>query len=719
MATTTSPIETQIVIKNCNSIEEAAITLRRSALNIKYGPNGLGKSTIARALTLNASETESLDDLIPFAYRADAQGPRPSVTGAESIKTVLTFDDAYVSQFAFQRDEVLKNSFEVFINTKEYRDGLSSIAAMFESLQSTFAAELEFNEALVSFTELRSAFNITKSGAVAKTSRGVKAFSVGAKLHNVPAHLIGYEQFLHSEDPASWITWQGKGKEFLSISDNCPFCSTISLDKELATQVSEEYETAAVKNMSALRTVLDKLGRYIEPTHLEKLTALTTTIVELSPEQETFIVGLREQIETLLLKLTTLKELSFYALRDEPDVGPRLINLKIDLELLVALNSEGTQSVVDLVNAKLDEVAGKVGQVKGAIEKQKTRVAKTIETNQNAINDFLKSAGYKYSVKIVSQDNSYKMLLEHEDAPGHLGGASKHLSYGEKNAFALVLFMHHVQQAKPDLVVLDDPVSSFDKTKKFAIFHQLFQGRNSLRDTTTLFLTHDIEPAIDIVRTGTSRFFQAASPSVCFLQGRSGQVTEKVIEKHDIATFSEICKRNVNQAQDPVIKSIYLRRLFEVHGSTDLEYDVLSSLLHLRGKPTRKDALGNHVELNSSEIQSAVLAIGNYIAGFDYEALLLDLQDVGLLKDRFFATDVGYEKVQLFRVMFELRPEDLKKDEIFTKFINETYHIENEYVMQLDPRIFDAIPEYVVAACTSLMDGVDATSRKEDGATVH
>ncbi len=38
-----------ICIKDCNSIAEAQITLRRGALNIKYGPNGIGKSTIARA----------------------------------------------------------------------------------------------------------------------------------------------------------------------------------------------------------------------------------------------------------------------------------------------------------------------------------------------------------------------------------------------------------------------------------------------------------------------------------------------------------------------------------------------------------------------------------------------------------------------------------------------------------------------------------------------
>jgi hypothetical protein len=47
----------RITIKHCNSIGQANFSLRPSSLNIKYGPNGIGKSTIARALTLRAAGT--------------------------------------------------------------------------------------------------------------------------------------------------------------------------------------------------------------------------------------------------------------------------------------------------------------------------------------------------------------------------------------------------------------------------------------------------------------------------------------------------------------------------------------------------------------------------------------------------------------------------------------------------------------------------------------
>ena len=53
-----------IIIRKCNSISEAKINLRRGSLNIKYGPNGIGKSTIAHALALNTQGEGALLSLI-------------------------------------------------------------------------------------------------------------------------------------------------------------------------------------------------------------------------------------------------------------------------------------------------------------------------------------------------------------------------------------------------------------------------------------------------------------------------------------------------------------------------------------------------------------------------------------------------------------------------------------------------------------------------------
>jgi hypothetical protein len=297
------------------------------------------------------------------------------------------------------------------------------------------------------------------------------------------------------------------------------------------------------------------------------------------------------------------------------------------------------------------------------------------------------------------------MILEHNDAPGHLEAASSHLSYGERNAFALVLFMHHVRRDSPDLVVLDDPVSSFDKTKKFAILHKLFHGKSSIRGFTTLLLTHDIEPAIDVVRTTTSGQFQASEPVAHFLRSQNGRVEEKQIQRADIMTFSQVCDANIASSADDIVKCIYLRRRYEVHGDSGAAYDVLSSLLHLRNVPHRKNDDGTRMPLSAAEVELATESIRTFIDGFDYDTILQQLRDPAVLRAKFEETDVGYEKVQLFRIASELNSTALSGDAAFNKFVNETYHIENEYVMQLNPREFDAVPQHVIDSCAELFRG--------------
>lgn len=458
--------------------------------------------------------------------------------------------------------------------------------------------------------------------------------------------------------------------------------------------------------MSALRATIDRLGTAFEPGHLDQLKEITRSIVELSPEQTQFLVGLRGQIETLLAKFTALTSLSFHTLRDKSDVDEVIRDAKIDLTLLRALDSDGMREVVDSMNDRLDHVATQIGEVKARVGEQRTRVARLIRENQDEINEFLTSAGYRYAVRIEPSVDSYRMILEHNDAPGHLETAARHLSYGERNAFALVLFMHHVRRDEPDLVVLDDPVSSFDKTKKFAILHKLFHGRNSIRGFTTLFLTHDIEPAIDVVRTATSGQFQASEPVAHFLRSRAGVIEEKQIERDDIMTFSQVCDANIASSADDVIKCIYLRRRYEVHGEIGAEYDVLSSLLHVREAPDEKRDDGTRVPLPIAEVARATVAIREWIPGFDYDRMRDQLRDPLVLKEKFDGTDIGYEKVQIFRIAsaLDLAPEI--RDAAFKKFVNETYHIENEYVMQLNPRDFDAVPEHVVDACADLLEEV-------------
>jgi ABC-type cobalamin/Fe3+-siderophores transport system ATPase subunit len=59
-----------IRIKNCNNISNGEITIYANKLNILFGHNGTGKSTIARAMELK-SQGKALSELAPYGLNTD------------------------------------------------------------------------------------------------------------------------------------------------------------------------------------------------------------------------------------------------------------------------------------------------------------------------------------------------------------------------------------------------------------------------------------------------------------------------------------------------------------------------------------------------------------------------------------------------------------------------------------------------------------------------
>lgn len=533
-----------INISECNSIDQATVRIVQGALNIKYGPNGLGKSTIARAIVSQIRDDGTLQELVPFKNRGKAGAAGPKVEGTESLKSALVFDEGYVNQFVFQKDEVVKNSFEIFIRTPEYLQEMEEIDELLSGIKKAFADNESIVHVITDLKELRDAFGKpSKTGGIPKSSKMHKAFGSGNKIENIPDALKPFETFIRSDEPAKWISWQIKGNEFLQLGDACPYCSTELTEpgrKDTALAIANEYDATAVGHLNSLKTIIERLGKYFSEKCRENLDKITKAKIELTAQESSFLTGLKADIDALIDKLEELRTISFFSLRDVEEVGDKLSPLKINLSMIDKLDSEETRKTVDPINKQLDELIAKVGNLKGKINRHKAKIHKTIEAHQKSINGFLKSAGYKYTVQIVAEPDSYKMKLVHRDVEGHIEMASKHLSYGEKNAFALVLFMYQVLSEKPDLIILDDPISSFDKNKKFAILHELFRGKASLRDKTTLLLTHDIEPAIDVIKSTNA--FQGASPSATFLSSRGGIVKEVPIEREDIQTFGKTAR---------------------------------------------------------------------------------------------------------------------------------------------------------------------------------
>ncbi|OEC31060.1 hypothetical protein BFX13_15485 [Vibrio cholerae] len=99
--------------------------------------------------------------------------------------------------------------------------------------------------------------------------------------------------------------------------------------------------------------------------------------------------------------------------------------------------------------------------------------------------------------------------------------------------------------------------------------------------------------------------------------------------------------------------------------------------------------------MDTSKLDNGIARIASSITNFSYEETLARLKDKVSLRGIYDGCSSGYEKLQIFRLFEEVEVEN----SVLQKFINETYHIENEYICQLDPTKFDLIPEYVVKSC--------------------
>ncbi|PLY09979.1 MAG: hypothetical protein C0626_07255 [Arcobacter sp.] len=180
-----------INIKNCNSIDEASVTIESGRLNIKYGINGTGKSTIAKAIKFH-NEPEFLNELLPFKYfEENLDNKQPLVTSVENYQNIMMFNEDYINQFVFKKDELLENSFEIFIKDEKFDENLSKVELLFSHVKNTFQSNENLTKILTDLNELSNSFSKTKGG-VAQNSIIMKALGEGNKIDNIPEGLEEY-----------------------------------------------------------------------------------------------------------------------------------------------------------------------------------------------------------------------------------------------------------------------------------------------------------------------------------------------------------------------------------------------------------------------------------------------------------------------------------------------------------------------------------------------
>ena len=182
-----------IQIHNCNNIKNGTIGIEPNKLNIKYGINGTGKTTIANAIKYSVEE-DKLQDLQSY-YSTD----KASIEVSPKFNKILVFNEEFINQVVFVEDEVIENSFEVFLKTPDYEAKKRQLDEHLKILREIVVEDSEIVDLKNKLMTINGKFSRTSTGKLSTTGV-LKSLLSKQNLYNIPTELESYRPFIEHAD---------------------------------------------------------------------------------------------------------------------------------------------------------------------------------------------------------------------------------------------------------------------------------------------------------------------------------------------------------------------------------------------------------------------------------------------------------------------------------------------------------------------------------------
>lgn len=697
-----------IKIENCNNIKTGKLSIQKGKLNIKYGMNGTGKSTLAKAIDLYSSN-KTLDDLKQFGSLDEEV---PSLTLNEEMSNVKVFNEQFVDSMVFKESAVIDNAFDVFIKTPDYVEKRRELDNRLAKLKIDIGSQEQVIQLRKDISDFSGKLELNAAKTSVKNNTNYKAILKKSNMFNIPDKLKKYSSIISDEDLCiNWIDWKSKGSTY-DVKGICPYCSDDlnEMFEEEKTVFTETYKKSDAQNLKVMLDLFEKFHKYMVS---DKFILIISCIKEEKEESaiKPILLTFMNEYNYLSEQLYKMSifDSSVFRKTNIEDIDKILLEMKIEKAILNMFSGDLISEIVDLINDKIEELRKEAMDIRIAMGKLQSTLKKTVQSSQNDINEFLESAGIDYRVGLDLEESGQAVAtLQYKNGKDLIlvDKIRNHLSWGEKNAFSLVLFMFYAISQQAELVVLENPISSFDTNKKYAIIHRMFSKQSgslprSFYKKTVLMLTHDFEPIIDFCVVGK---LPSEVLDVKFIKNNKGKLIERNIDcNQDVRPVIEELSNHIEDVSLGVVHRVaFLRKFYEHNGvgnNVDA-YNVLSSLIHGR----EKCRYSNDELMPREEVNAGKLDIQKKIVDFDYEQLIKEVFNEDALVRLYFEEGKDYLKMQIFRALFEVNPmKEIKEEDVLVKFINESYHIENDYAYYLDMIKFETVPVYIIEAIDGYM----------------
>lgn len=699
-----------IEINSCNNIKNCKIRLRINELNIRFAQNGTGKSTIAKAIEAY-SKGQELTFLKPFAIEGN-----PEVKSSKELKEVLVFNETFILNTVFKESEVIENAFEIFVKSPDYDRRVESLNEKMKNLKFGIEENPDLVPLLTTLNQFSQKLKLNTNGISIRNDTIFKSLTNRENIYRVPSELEIFKPFLQNKDVnIDWIDWKSKGEVFDEIS-GCPFCANDlpTNYKDQKESFDKSYQKASTKNLKEMLDLVESLESYLSEEKYNLLIQCIKDNVDISTITQE-LTKMRIEVQGVTDKIAVIFKLNRLDIKREQigQIADLLHNARLNIEALDYFKSDLSIGMFKDLNKKIEELESIAKDLKVEIGEFVGFVLGVITNAKRDINNFLQSSGINYELDIKQIDaTNVQTLLRYKRSDNNNVNIEKindHLSWGEKNAFSLILFMHYALCRNPDLIILDDPVSSFDDNKKYAIINRLFSKHyngKSLLNKNVLMLSHDFEPVIDFIVNNKPT---GGNVNAEYLWNRDGVINSRSICKKDVVSWILLLRRYaLKQTLCTVNRLAFLRKYIELTNNRiemDYAYNIISSLQHGDQKPMIKESEDIKKEMSQEQYELGKSYITEYFPDFKYDEMISMIREESYLRSSYQAHTNNYFKLQVFRTYIDLTGKRNQiKDESLIKYIDETYHIENDYIYFFDLEQYEVVPDFIMKSCDEFIN---------------
>lgn len=531
-------------LENFRNISSLDLNLADGKTNYLFGVCGSGKSSIISAICSEAK-------------------PEDTTVGRSSSETVVKIaglpedpQAVRVYNVAEQRAIFIKNGnanvYDVFIGDEaELEDLEQEFFAKVEDLQSCRDDIRVFQSKI---TELQA--------AMGKLNRG--NFTAKSKVTKAATAAQGATPFVKQtikENGLKYTSWLAAG---LLINDDfandvCPFCKA-----DMCNSRKEELEALENITVDDLKPLVDS-STLLEQLKINKDLLGTSEGTEEVKDQLKELYKAADELNKIIEFCNTTKTSLMKQGLPSLSVDPCVYNVFPKLK-----------PIVDELNNKAEEITQLLGSMKSTFNSiigQRCRV----------LNSELKRLSIPYQFKVASasrDQHQIDYILKHVDSDSD-NDMRDLLSTGEKNLIALLLFL-----ARPDgdLLLIDDPASSFDDYRRTQIFDLI----QAVRDKTLLVVSHD-QAFIKRALLGDVR---QDVGSIQALSNTASGISVVQVSQDDIVYLPDEIVKHISEATTYRRKAINFRLLCDLkRDSVGDAWGYSSMILHRKPKDDIDEAL--------------------------------------------------------------------------------------------------------------------------------